>query len=160
MNYILCLDLSLSNTGIVVFDEYGNWVKLQSIDTHKDEGHPLKLKHIADDLIKIKKKYKPSLVVIEQGFTRFNRSTQALYKVHGLVNYLFSDVEQLYYASTSVRKKVLGKGNVNKKELQDFINQEYPEVPFDDLDQSDAFALGLCYFKEKRSIVENDQKNL
>jgi Holliday junction resolvasome RuvABC endonuclease subunit len=49
----------------------------------------------------------------------------------------------------SIRKAVLGNGNAKKDVVQDYILSEYKDLKFADFDQSDAFLLGLAYFKEK-----------
>ena len=152
MGNILAFDFSLSNSGVAVFNDKGQCNKLISIDTHKDAGHPKKLKTIEKAMKKLKRKYKPSMILIEQSFTRFNLSTQALYKVRGITDLIFYDVPQTCYQSTTVRKEVLGKGNAKKEELRDFILNNYKNIEFKDLDQSDAFGLGLCYFKKKGVI--------
>jgi crossover junction endodeoxyribonuclease RuvC len=149
---VICFDISLSNTGIAVFDDNGQCKELTSIGTLKDITYPLKLKHIERVMKSIKRKYKPSVIVIEESFTRFNKSTQAIYRVRGITELIFYDIEQNYYHATTVRKKVLGKGNAKKEELRNFILENYKDVKFDDLDQSDAFGLGLCYFKMKGVI--------
>lgn len=145
---IIAFDLSLLNTGVAVFDDAGNCIKLLSIDTKKDEGHPKKLKTLEKQLMSLKRKYKPSLIVMEQSFTRFNASTQAIFKVRGVVELIFYNVEQISYHATSIRKEVIGKGNAKKPEVQEYILKNYPDIKFDDFDQSDAFAVGLCYFKK------------
>ena len=132
-----------------------------TIDTHKEKETKLKLKLIGDDFKKLMKVYPPSVVVIEQGFTRFNASTQAIFRVHGLVNYLFCDYEQIYYPSTTVKKVVGGKGNMSKEELQKSIIEENSRVDFDNYDESDAYAVGLTYFatetqKECQNFFKTD----
>ena len=149
MEYIIALDLSLSNSGVAIFSQDGKIKKLLSIATDPSQETPIRLKNIGSKLLKIKKEYRPSVVVIEEGFTRYNISTQQLFKVHGLVNYLFSGTEQIRYHSGTVRKIVTGKGNIKKEEARDYILNNYKDVKFEDLDQSDAFLLGLCYFKDR-----------
>lgn len=149
MDNILALDLSLSNSGVAVFDSRGNVLELKSINTDKEKTHPLKLKKIAKELTSIKKKYRPNMILIEQGFTRFNKSTQAIYKTVGVVNYLFFDVEQIYMNVKSIRKALLGNGNAKKDMVQNYILSEYKDLQFSNFDESDAFAIGLAYFKEK-----------
>lgn len=145
---IVCLDLSLSNSGIAIFNDAGKCIELLSIDTKRDEGHPKKLKHIEKTMLQIKKKYKPDIVAIEQGFTRFNASTQAVYKVRGVVELVFYNIKQVFYPPATIRKEVLGKGNAKKEELQKFILDNYKDIEFKNLDESDAFGIGLCHFKK------------
>ena len=152
--YIWAFDLSLSCTGISIFDDDGSIVFINSIDTRREEGHSGKLKYIADVILPLKEIYKPSIAIIEKGFTRFNTSTQVIFRVHGLINYLFYDVKQVYYEATMVKKTITGKGNVTKEELRDAIWRKYPAVVFSNLDESDSFAVGLCYLYEK-GILSN-----
>lgn len=146
---IICFDLSLSNTGVAIFNDAGRCVLLTSIGTEKDDSHPKRLKDIGKAMLKLKKQYKPSLVILEESFTRFNNSTHAIYKVRGVAEYIFSDVNIICYHSTSVRKQVLGKGNSTKEELREYILSSNPNIKFEDLDQSDAFGLYLCHMKKK-----------
>ena len=146
---ILALDLSLSNTGVAVFDDTGNIISITSIETDKDDNHPKRLKYIVKNLQKIKKTYKPSLVVVEQGFSRFNKSTEALHKVLGVTQFVFWDTEMESIHSTTVRKIVLGRGNAKKPEVQKFILENYKHIEFHNFDESDAFAVGIAYFKRK-----------
>ena len=83
-NYILCFDLSLSNTGIAGFDDSGVCIELLSIGTEKEKTHPLKLRKIEQTMLSLKKKYNPQEIIIEESFTRFNKSTQAIFKVRGI----------------------------------------------------------------------------
>lgn len=152
MGNIIAFDLSMSNTGVAIFNDKGQCKKLISIDTHKEKTHPLKLKKIEKAMSEIKEKYKPKIVVIEESFTRFNKSTQAIYKVRGITDLIFYDVDQVCFHSTKVRKNILGKGNAKKEELRDYILENYKNIYFEDLDQSDAFGLALCYFKNKGVI--------
>lgn len=149
--YVYALDLSLNSTGVCIFTNDGKIVEIMTIDTHKEKETKLKLKLIGDDFKKLIKAYPPSVVVIEQGFTRFNASTQAIFRCHGLVNYLFCDYEQIYYPSTTVKKVVGGKGNMSKEELQKSIIKENSRVDFDNYDESDAYAVGLTYFASRNT---------
>ena len=150
--YIYSLDLSLNSTGICLFTNDGKFIKALTIDTHAEKESKLKLKVIGDELIKLIKRYTPEVVVIEQGFTLYNISTQALFKVHGIANYLFSDYEQIYYPASTVKKVVGGKGNMSKIEIHDIICKEYPEISFRNYDESDAFATALCFFKKNKKL--------
>jgi Holliday junction resolvasome RuvABC endonuclease subunit len=153
---IFAFDISLSNTGIVIFDDIGNPISKLSIDTHKEKTHSLKLKKIEKTIKLLKNKYKPNLIVLEESFTRFNKSTQAIYKVRGVVELVFFDIEQVFYHATTIRKQLLGKGNAKKEEVQEYILERYGDIKFDDMDQSDAFAVGLCYFN-KKGIINGEE---
>lgn len=147
---VICFDLSLSNTGVAVFSNDGKLEELISIETSKLDETPLRLQHIAKEMKKIKKKYNPNTIVVENCFSRFNISTQMLYRVRGLTEYLFADCKQYYFHATMVRKTLTGKGNMKKDELRDFIIKSNPEIEFADFDQSDAYSLGKCFFIKQK----------
>jgi len=149
MSYIIALDLSLVSTGVAIFNEDGKCVKLDTIETSAKDETKIRLKVIGEKIIKIKKEYKPILVLVEQGFSRYNVATQMLFRVHGLINYLFADTEQKYYHSTTIRKIIMGKGNAKKIEVQKYINDRYKNLNFKNYDESDSYAVGLAWFIEK-----------
>jgi Holliday junction resolvasome RuvABC endonuclease subunit len=155
--YIYGLDLSMSCTGVVVFDENATPIFVGSVQTKDKDSHGVRLKKIADYLLELKEKYPPSKVILERGFSRFNTSTQVTYRTHGVANYLFYDCEQIYYPPKKVKAAILS-GDSSKKDIQDAIKIKYPNVQFSEIklkkgkgkeenkDESDAFAVGLTYF--------------
>jgi len=150
-NYIFAFDLAMSVTGITIFDNDAKVLLITSVDTKAEKTHPLKLKIIADFVLELKKKYPPSKIIIERGFYRFAASTEAVFRVHGLINYLFCEVPQILYPPMTVKKVVGGKGNLKKDELREIIEKEY-KVSFSNTDESDSFAVGICYFKSNGII--------
>ena len=151
MKYIFAFDLSLKNTGIVIFCEDGTIEAICSILTKDKDTHGKRLKVIADKMLELREKYDVKIVIIERAFSRFNISTAVLYRVHGLINYLFYDIEQIYYAPKSIKEKIL-KGNATKKQIQEKILKVYPHEVFLNEDESDAFSVGLSYFIDKGII--------
>lgn len=149
---IIALDLSMSNTGVAVFDDTGNCIELISIETSRDAGHPRRLKEIVKKMQKIKKQYRPKIVVIEQGFQRFIKSSEALHKVLGVTEFVFYDTEIITYHATAVRKEILGNGHLKKADVQKYILENYKHMNFKNYDESDSYALGLTYLKKKGII--------
>jgi Holliday junction resolvasome RuvABC endonuclease subunit len=145
--FIWTFDISLSNTGVCIFDEHENPVKLFSIATTSKKECRERLKTIGDILLEVKKDYPTDLIVLESGFSRFNVSTQTLFRVHGVVNYLFADCTQIYYAPSTIKKIVGGNGRMDKQEIKKIVRKRYPELNIENEDQSDAVSVGLCYFK-------------
>ena len=143
--YIYAFDLAMSSTGITIFRDDTSVVLTTSVDTKKEEGYPQKLKKIANFVLDLKKQYPPYKVIIEGGFSRYNRSTQVLYRVHGLIQYLFCDFPQIIYPPATIKKVVGGKGNIKKDDLRKIIEREY-NVSFKNNDESDSYATGICYF--------------
>ena len=150
---IVAFDLSLLCTGYSIFEDDGQLVEVGHIETERDQSTPLRLKEIGKELKKIKNKYKPNKVLIERGFYRFAQSSEQIFRVNGITNFIFCDVEQIEIHATSVRKTVEGHGNINKDQLRKFIEEKYPEIKFSNYDEVDSFALGLCYFI-KEGIVK------
>lgn len=152
------LDLSLANTGVTIYDtEKQEFLYIGSINTEgikKKKGlyhNALKLKHIFIEMRKLKVKYPPQVVVIERGFSRFNTATQVIYRVHGIINLLFHDVEQIYYPPKTV-KEALVHGSATKEDLQIAINTKYNDILFANEDESDSFAVLLTYLVKEDLI--------
>ena len=155
------LDLSMSCSGVTVFD-YTNKklepILTMSIKTKDNQKHPQRLKTIADYFLELKNRYPPEIIVIERGFGRFNNSTQAIFKTHGVVNYIFYDVEQIYYPPKTV-KEAIARGDATKLYIQKMLLVAYPEVQFNNNDESDSFAVGLTYFI-KNNLIEWNKEEL
>ena len=150
--YIYGFDLSMSCTGISIFSNDAKLVLVTSVDTKSEKLHQMKLKLIADKTIELKEKYPPSIIIIERGFYRFMASTETVFKVHGLCQYLFWDVEQIYYPPATVKKCVGGKGNMTKEEIRDVVSTIYPAQEWKTDDESDAVSVALCYFYKEGKL--------
>jgi len=160
-NYIWAFDLSMDDSGIVIFDLEANPVYIGSIKTNYRKSHGERLRCIADGLEELREKYPTQTIIIERGFNRFNTATAVIYRVHGLINYLFADCEQIYYPPKKIKATIL-KGTATKKQVRDEIKRMYPDVEFsktekkdkksgkikieENENESDAFAVGLTYF--------------
>lgn len=149
---LLSFDLSLSCTGYSVFSDDGQFILTGHIETNGKESTSLRLRSIAKVMKKLRKDYKPKLILIEKGFNRFARSTEQVFRVHGITNLLFYDIEQIEIHATSVRKQVTGYGNMKKEDFFEWIKKEYPEIEFKNNDEVDSFALAIAYFKKKGVI--------
>jgi crossover junction endodeoxyribonuclease RuvC len=148
MSYIYGLDLSLSNSGVAIFTDDAHLIHLMSIDTKSIKEHQDRLQLIGTEMLKLKEQYPPKTIVLERGFMRYAASTEAVFKVVGVVQYLFSDVEQLFYSPMTVKKQVVGKGNVKKDEVYRVVSKMYPKILIENFDQSDAVSVCVCYFKK------------
>jgi Holliday junction resolvasome RuvABC endonuclease subunit len=153
--YVYALDLSQNSSGVCIFTNDGQFVKALTIDTNSEKETKLKLKIIGNKFKQIAKEYPPDTIIIEQGFTLYNPSTQAIFRVQGVVSFLFADFEQIYYPASTVKKVVGGKGNMTKEEVHDAILKKYPKLKFNNYDESDAYAVGLTYFL-KEGIIKGD----
>lgn len=143
--FIHALDISLSCTGITIFSDDGKWIETTSIETSPKETHAARLKFIGNKLIEIRKKYPCSLFVCEQGFSRFSASTEAIFKCVGIAQYIYYDIEQIFYPPATVKKVITGKGNSKKEEVESVIKLNYPSINFENNDQSDSFAVMITH---------------
>lgn len=160
--YLYGLDLSLSCTGVTIYDlEEERFVYIGHIGTDhitkkKANKHlylnALKLEEIYNNLLILKAKYPPRAIAIERGFSRFNTATQSIFRVHGLVNFIFRDIPQEYYPPKEVKAQII-KGTASKLQLQGVINNHYPNIEFNNEDESDSFAVALTYLM-KHDIIE------
>lgn len=157
MKYIYGLDLSLTQTGITVYDlEDKKFVYIGSINTEKVKKvknryhNALKLKYIEEEMRKVIELYPPSLVVIERGFSRFNTATQTIFRVHGLINYMFYDLEQIYYPPKKI-KEIIHNGNATKLQLANIMNLVLG-LEFNNEDESDSCAIVLSYLIQEGYI--------
>lgn len=152
--YLYALDLSMSCSGVVVFDlNTLEPVLITSIPTNDKKSHGVRLRHLAAELEMIVQQYEPSVIVIERTFNRFPTATAVLYKTHGVVNYLFHNYEQIYYSPKEIKKEIAKVGNATKQKVQSVIKRRYPEISFNNEDESDAFAIGLTWFIRNKKIV-------
>lgn len=149
--YIMALDLSLTNTGIAIFDNNENVVYIDNAPTDSKDCYPLRLKAIFDKIRELANQYSPSVIVIEKGFTRFHASTQALFRVQGVVMLAVYNYLQIFYSPSTIKKCVAGKGNASKSAVLQEVVKIYPDVDIKNTDQSDAIAVGITYFRKSKN---------
>lgn len=154
-NYLYGLDLSLAQTGITIFDLNAlKPVHITSIKTKSNWTHGKRLKVIGDYINSLRNKYPPRIIVIERGFTKFHKVTQALYRIVGVTEYIFNEFKPVFYPPTTVKATILG-GKAGKELIRRKIEQEYPDVIFKNEDESDSFAVALTYLIKNKLIEWN-----
>ncbi|MEK5036274.1 crossover junction endodeoxyribonuclease RuvC [Paenibacillus sp. FSL R7-0302] len=146
MNYLYAFDLSMDCTGLVIFNiDTQQPMVITSFPTKKAWSHGKRLNQVYEGVKQFKHNYPCKVVAIERGFSRFNTATQVIFRVHGLINWLFYKYEQFYYTPKSVKEAILV-GTASKEAIQKKLLLAYPHVQFENEDESDAFAVGLTYF--------------
>jgi len=162
-NVTLALDLSLSSPGfavIAVTDE-GDPILLEKshVKTNANQSHGYRLHQIAVELERLMLNYKPEHIVRERGFSRFPTTTQALFKVVGVSDFLAQITgtrekftTNIYeIAPTTVKKAVTGNGRASKKDVEKEV-AKWLQIDrtnfFETDDESDAAAVGLAYLVE------------
>jgi len=155
---IIAFDLSLNSTGYSIFTDRRKLIAIGSIPTDADDALQIRLKKIGAEITKIKKKYKPEKIIFERGFSRFNHVTQVLFRVFGVVNYLFYNIEQIYIPSKTVRKIICGHGNIKKNDFFEYVKEKYKKINFQNNDEADSYALGLAYFAQEKEKKRGRKK--
>lgn len=144
----------MSCTGIAIFNiNTYEPVLITSIKPNAKKEHGERLHTIREYIKEIMIKYPPHEVSIEQGFTMHNKSTQVIYRCHGVANELFHEYKQYYYAPTTVKKLVGKHGQAKKDVVQQQILKRYPDIVFKNEDESDA--VGVCV---SHLITEHNMK--
>ncbi len=157
----LAMDLSLSSPGfavLAVFEDKPIVLEVTSLKTNAKTSHGARLTQIAEEIAFLIRKYQPEHIVREKGFSRFAATTQALFKVVGVSDYIshrFADKSVDEVAVTTVKKAVTGDGRADKQAVQDAvlrILQIETADYFTNDDESDACAVGIAYMAQKGVI--------
>lgn len=157
MKTILALDLSLSSTGYSVVQWDGKEVAVIEVGhiDNKKKGrvkwsHGKRLLRVFTELKAVINKYPEiDVIVREKGVTRFNRSTQVIFRVVGCVDLLIESTGHspaIEIGISEAKKLITGNGRADKEEVaqevQNFLS-EYTEFQNDD--ESDAVAIAVAY---------------
>ena len=140
-------------TGITIFDiDTFEPIKITSIKPNAKQEHGDRLHTIREYLKELIIQYPPYEVAIERGFTLHNISTQVSYRVHGVINELFHEYKQFYYAPTTVKLAITKNGKAKKDVVQNSILKKYPDITFANEDESDAFAVSLSHLIKEHKM--------
>lgn len=164
---LLALDLSLSSTGYAVIQwnkkkQKATVLEVGHID-NKQQGraswnHGKKLINIHLQLTDLFNRHQIDRVVREQGFSRFNKATQALFRVVGIADFVVErEIQQSIteYSVTTVKKAITGNGKADKQEVAIKIDQYLTEkIEFSVDDESDAVAVGICHYLKTGGVAE------
>lgn len=138
---IIALDLSLNSSGYVICNDDFFIKEIGTIAPFEKWGLGKRLNAIREKFQEIDEQNNIGTVIIERGFTRFNKATQQLYRVHGIANQFFYKYEQIYYPPKQIKYAITNNGNAKKEVVRDKILEMYPGINFKNLDESDAFAI-------------------
>lgn len=118
--------------------------------TNPKNPHGQRLSQIAAILRAIYETYRPfAAIVRERGFSHHAATTQALFKVVGIVDFTFADDGEIVeIAPTSVKKTLTGDGKADKAVVAIAVRQRLRlpgDYAFATDDESDAAAVCLAY---------------
>lgn len=144
----------MKSTGYCVVQAVGNRLKLFEvgcIPTKPTQTHGERLHVIHEQILLLERVYQPlnKTIVRERGFSKFNKATQALYKVHGTIEEALYCYDIVEYSPQAVKRVLTGNAKAFKQSVADAV-QGWLEVPstFTTDDESDAVAVAITHLIE------------
>ena len=164
---ILAMDLSLNLPAFAVCEIVDGVMSVKALyhcDNKKPAGmsHAEKLDNLRSMVLKIKREHGTiDYICRERGFSRFNKTTQALYKVVGMSDwscYESFSVKQIYeYPPTTVKQALCGTGKASKEEVEEAVRERLKLAGQEDMtfysdDESDAVAVAFAHAEELKLL--------
>lgn len=152
---ILSLDSGVEKTGYAVFKKKFNgskkftYIKSGLIKTSLSNTNHYRLNAIYKELIKIIKKYRPDILVIEQLFFFKNQKTAIqVSQAQGVCLLAASqnNINVEYLTPSQIKQTITGYGKADKKSVQKMINLTLnQDIKINQDDEADAIACGMAY---------------
>jgi len=159
---VLGIDPGLQVTGYGLLELGGAvpcLVEAGVIRTTEGRSVAERLSEIARGLDEIIREFKPEAMAIEELYSHYSHPTTAIIMGHARGVVLLKAAENgltvFPYASTRIKKSLLGNGRASKEQVQRMIRatlglKEVPEPP----DAADALAAALCHCRAMEHNVE------
>lgn len=148
---ILGLDPGLRTTGWGVVEVDGARIRHVAngrIVPDAEAPLPARLVAIFDGLEEVLARHRPQSAAVEETFVNANpSSTLRLGFARGvaLLAPARMGIEVAEYATTAVKKSVVGVGRADKVQVQAMVQRLLPGVRLDGADAADALAVALCH---------------
>jgi crossover junction endodeoxyribonuclease RuvC len=153
---ILGVDPGLTKTGLGIIEVKNNslsFVASTTIHTSSSESLSERLQQLHDAVTDFIKLHQPHEAAIEETFINSNPTSSlklghargALILSLGLCGLKVSE-----YATTAVKKAVVGVGRAEKQQVQAMIKILLPKAGFRNEDEADALAVAICHNNLKR----------
>lgn len=147
---IIGLDLSLSNSGIVVINKSGKLILHHTIKTKKESDRIIRYHKFKVELFSFLSSnnlMNPNNIFAIEDYTygiRNSRSLISLAEQGGIVRYIFyfENLVLVEYSNSSVKKFVTGKGNANKDLMLKSVYKKWG-FDFNDHNLADASAVAM-----------------
>jgi crossover junction endodeoxyribonuclease RuvC len=159
---ILGIDPALSITGYGLIEDEVKLSLLKSgiITTDTKKSYSIRLKEIYTQLSKIIDTFHPQVMVLEKLYVHLRHPTTAyiLGQVKGVISLLSAqkNIPLFEYASTRIKKSILGRGQASKYQIQRMIMEilnlkEIPKYP--DITDALAVAVAHSYIYKSESVI-------
>ena len=160
---ILGIDPALSITGFGVIDEAINGLSLVDagiVKTKSKDSLPGRLATIYQGILEIVKRLKPGCIILEKLYVHYRHPTTAyiLGQARGIICLISAEVHLplFEYATTRVKKAVIGQGLASKAQIQRMVINILGLVQLPKYqDITDALGLAIAHsyiFKSKRRL--------
>jgi crossover junction endodeoxyribonuclease RuvC len=152
---ILGIDPALTKTGWgVIFTNQNTISFIASGTIQSDATKPLceRLLYIYNQINQVISIYKPDEVAIEETFVNKNAvSSLKLGHARGalMVACAVNNLKIYEYASTAVKKTIVGVGRAEKNQIGAMIKYLLPKANFKNNDEADALAIAICHNNQK-----------
>jgi crossover junction endodeoxyribonuclease RuvC len=160
---ILGIDPALSKTGYgLIREENGRFflIKTGLIMTDSAKSYSLRLNEIYSHLLKVINKFHPEVMVVEKFYVHLRHPTTAyiLGQIKGIICLLSAqkNIPLFEYASTRVKKSILGIGQASKYQIERMVMQllNLKETPqYNDITDALAVALAHCYILRSQAVI-------
>jgi len=148
---IIGIDPGLRNMGWGVVDSLGSSLVFVAAGTvHSDGKADLasRLCQLHEGLSKVMQEYMPHEAAVEQTFVNKDaKATLKLGQARGVAMLVpaLAGLPVAEYAPNAVKKRVIGVGHGDKKQIQMMVNMLLPKANYDSDDAADALALAICH---------------
>lgn len=148
---IIGIDPGLTKTGVGIIEVKNNSLFFLAAETiYSSAADPLvvRLNHFHKSLTEIIKIHQPDEAAIEETFVNKNPvSSLKLGQARGalILSLGLCGLKVSEYASTAVKKAVVGVGRAEKEQVQMMIKILLPKAIFKTEDEADALAVAICH---------------
>jgi crossover junction endodeoxyribonuclease RuvC len=155
VSIILGIDPGLTKTGWGIISSKNNnisFVACGTIRTNIKEPMAKRLATLHSNITQVIQTYQPNQVAIEETFVNVNPvSSLKLGQARGalILSVALLDLEISEYASTAVKKAVVGVGRADKKQVGVMIGYLLPSAEVKSEDEADALAVAICHNNTK-----------
>ncbi len=153
---ILGIDPGLTKTGVGIIEVKNNTLSFVASETiYSSPSDPLatRLQHFHQELVRIIKTHQPDEAAIEETFVNMNPvSSLKLGQARGalILTLGLCGLKVAEYASTAVKKAVVGVGRAEKNQIQMMVKILLPKADFKTEDEADALAVAICHNNHQR----------
>ena len=156
---IISIDPGIIITGFSILDFQKSKIQLiayGAIKPKKNERLEQRLLHLHNEILRIIKKFGPSIMVIEDSFYSKNVKSAVILGQARSVMMLAGaklDIDIYQYAPRKVKQSLCGNGSATKEQVQFMVSNilKLKELP-KPIDITDAMAVGICFINNFNTI--------